>query len=130
MINLLKNKVLIPVWLFIAGSSKALAQGSALPPGQAVDLGTLDLLIFKLSLFIIRTSPVFAVIMIVYGGIVYASAGDNAPRVAKAKAILRNAIIGSLVIFGVGVIIQTIAGVVTGDFFCEVRVPIVGICIG
>ena len=56
-------------------------------------------------------------------------AGDDTKKVDSAKLRLRNGIIGAAIVFGVGVIIQTIASVVTLDFFCTIRVPIVGTCL-
>jgi len=106
----------------------ALAQG--LPSGQPITLTYLDTIIFSISLFFIRTSVALAIIFIVWSGITYMYAGDDSTKVTAAQGRLKSGIIGSAIILGVGVILQTIAGVVTGEFFCQgIWVPIVNICI-
>ncbi len=56
--------------------------------------------------YLITISTVLAVAMFIYGGIKYAM-GDP-----KAKDILKNAAIGLLAILGVGLLINTIAGLI------------------
>ena len=47
-------------------------------------------------------------ITLVWSGLTYMSAGSDATRVNKAKSILKNGIIGAVIFFGVGTIINTI----------------------
>lgn len=100
-----------------------------LPPGQPITLNVLDYIIFRVSTFFISVSAVLTVIFIIWSGVSYMYAGDDAKKVETAQARLKNGIIGAAIIFGVGVIIQTIASVVTLDFFCTVRIPIIGTCV-
>lgn len=100
-----------------------------LPPGQPITLGVLDYIIFRVSTFFISISAVLTVIFIIWAGVTYMYAGDDSAKVTAAQGRLRSGIIGAAIILGVGVIIQTIASVVTLDFFCTVRVPVVGICV-
>ncbi|MEK7138930.1 MAG: hypothetical protein AAB799_01995 [Patescibacteria group bacterium] len=100
-----------------------------LPPGRPITLTDLDYIIFRVSTFFITVSGVLALIFIIWSGITYMYAGDDTKKVDSAKARLRSGIIGAAIVFGVGVIIQTIASVVTLDFFCTVRVPIIGTCL-
>ena len=59
-------------------------------------------------------SVIVAVIFIVYGGIRWiASPGDP----AAAKSIIKNGIIGALIILGVGVLLQTLQGLISRTFF-------------
>lgn len=104
-------------------------EGGGLPPGRPITLTDLDYIIFRVSTFFITISGVLVMIFIIWSGITYMYAGDDTAKVDSAKARLRSGIIGAAIIFGVGVIIQTIASVVTLDFFCTVRIPIVGTCI-
>lgn len=108
-------------------ASQALAQN--LPPGQPITLDVLDYIIFRVSTFFITISSVLAVIFIIVSGVSYMYAGDDVKKVETARARLKSGIIGAAIVFGVGVIIQTIASVVTLKFFCTVSIPIVNVCI-
>lgn len=112
--------------LNISGSGTG-TQG--LPPGQPITLDVLDYLIFRVSTFFISISAVLTVVFIIWAGVTYMYAGDDSTKITAAQGRLKSGIIGAAVIFGVGVIIQTIASVVTLDFFCTVRIPIIGTCI-
>ena len=101
----------------------------SLPTGQPITLDVLDSIIFRVSTFVISISAVLAVIAIIWAGITYMYAGDDSSKVTSAQNRLKSGIIGAAIILGVGVIIQTVASVVTLDFFCTVRIPIVGICV-
>ena len=103
--------------------------GSSLPSGTPITLDVLDYIIFRVSTFFITTSGVLAVVFIIWSGITYMSAGEDASKIETAKARLKSGIIGAAIVLGVGVIIQTIASVVTLDFFCTVRIPIIGTCV-
>ncbi|OGN13978.1 MAG: hypothetical protein A3J47_04260 [Candidatus Yanofskybacteria bacterium RIFCSPHIGHO2_02_FULL_43_22] len=103
--------------------------GSNLPSGQPITLDVLDYIIFRVSTFFISISAVLAVIFIIWAGVTYMYAGDDSTKITAAQGRLKSGIIGAAIILGVGVIIQTIASVVTLDFFCTVRIPIVGVCV-
>lgn len=103
--------------------------GGALPPGKPITLDILDYLIFRVSTFFISISGVLALIFIIWAGVTYMYAGDDSTKITAAQGRLKSGIIGAAIILGVGVIIQTIASVVTLDFFCTVRIPIIGTCV-
>ena len=65
--------------------------------------------------------------MIVWSGITYMYAGADATKVTAAQGRFKSAVIGAAIVLGVGVIIQTIAGIVTRDFFCQFQ--LLGVCI-
>ena len=88
-----------------------------LPPGQPITLDFLDDVISNIVIFLIRISAILAVIFIVWSGITYMYAGDDTKKVEAARARLKSGIIGAAIVFGVGVIIQTIMTVITGEFF-------------
>ena len=121
-------KILFITLLFLAIAHTGLAsQLSALPPGNPITLPEVDNLIERIAQFLIVVSVLIAVIMIVWSGITYMYAGSDATKVGEAQTRLKNAVIGAAVVLGVGVIIQTIAGIVTRDFFCQFQ--LLGICI-
>lgn len=117
----------LPAMVVNVPSSRAGSQG--LLPGNPITLDVLDYVIFRVSTFFITVSALLTVIFIIWSGVTYMYAGDDATKVTAAQARLRSGIIGAAIIFGVGVIIQTIASVITLDFFCTVRIPIIGTCI-
>lgn len=120
-------KLIFPVWNLVVVESYAFA---SLPPGTPITLPRLDQMIYDVSIFLIRTSAVLAIIFIIWSGITYMYAGEDKSKVDNAKMRLRNGIIGSFIIFGVGVIIQTIAAVITGEFFCQgIWIPVVNMCL-
>jgi len=81
--------------------------------GNAVTLSVAQDLIQRVAQFLIIISMVIAVIMIVYGGIRWMIASDP----AEAKKIVLNGIIGAAIVLAVGVILQTVAGIVTFQAF-------------
>jgi len=82
--------------------------------GQAITLNEIERLIDGAARFLVVVSVIVAVIFIVYGGIRWiASPGDP----AAAKTIIKNGIIGALIILGVGVLLQTLQGVISRTFF-------------
>ena len=63
--------------------------------------------------FLIVAGTVIAGIAIVWSGVVYMSSGNNSARVTSAKAIFKNGLIGALIVFGVGVIMQTLVALMS-----------------
>lgn len=59
--------------------------------------------------FLMIIAGVLAGIVIVVAGVVYMAAGSNQTRVGTAKAVLKNGVIGALIMFAAGIIINTIA---------------------
>lgn len=80
--------------------------------GAPVTLGETQGLIQTIAQFLIVISMVIAVIMIVWGGIRWMTQGSE-----KGKKIVMNGIIGAAIVLAVGVILQTLAGVITRSFF-------------
>src|SRR3989344_1648655 len=78
--------------------------------GQAVTLNEVEGLINGVARFLIVVSVIVAVIFIVYGGIRWIAApGDP----TAAKQIIWNGVIGAIIILGVGVLLQTLQGVIS-----------------
>ncbi len=51
---------------------------------------------------------IVAGIVIIVAGLVWVSAGNNSARVTTAKGIFKNGVIGALILFAAGLIINTI----------------------
>ena len=98
-----------------------------LPPGKPITFDELDYLMARVATFVMVTSVILAVIFIVRAGITWMSAGANPTKVTEAREQLKSGIIGAFVVLGVGVIINTIAAVVSREFFCQLSV--LGVCI-
>ena len=84
------------------------ASGDALTLPRAMDILT------AVGNYLIIFSVIFAVIAIVWGGIQYMFSPDKAEA---AKSRIKNGIIGTAVVLGVGLIIKTIVSIITGCFF-------------
>lgn len=110
--------IVLPIAVFAA---------SELPPGRAITPTEIEGLVVFLARFLIVMSVTVAVIMLTLSGIFRMMAMDNPERLKKARATFKNVIYGALIVLGVGVIINTLAAVVTREFFCQVG--IFGICI-
>ena len=89
------------------------------PPveGGAVTLAEIEARITQIARFLIVVGVVLAVIFIIWGGIAYMFAGGDETKSAAAKARIMNGIIGAAVVLAVGVILQTVAGLIARSFF-------------
>ncbi|KKT81566.1 MAG: hypothetical protein A3B99_02770 [Candidatus Yanofskybacteria bacterium RIFCSPHIGHO2_02_FULL_44_12b] len=84
---------------------------------QGLTLSEIEQRITDIAQFLIVISVVVAVIFIIWGGIKYVMAGDDAAKAGSAKTTILNGVIGALVILAVGIIMQTLANVVARTFF-------------
>ena len=89
--------------------------------GQGLTLADVQGLITTVARFLILISVVIAVIFIVWGGMMYMMAGDDTTKSGAAKSRIVNGIIGALVILAVGLILQTLSGVVNWTAFFNVK---------
>lgn len=89
------------------------------PPvtGEGIDLDEIEDLIQRIAQFLIVVSVIVAVIFIIWGGVMYMAARGNEEQATAAKTTIFNGIIGAAVVLGVGVILQTLAGLITRNFF-------------
>ena len=85
--------------------------------GQAVTLDEVERIINGIARFLIVISVIVAVIFIVYGGIRWIVARGDPTGVKAGQDTIKNGIYGALVILGVGVILQTLQGVISRTFF-------------
>lgn len=77
--------------------------------------GSLQDIIEKTARFLIVSGVVIAVIFIIWGGIAYMFVGGGDAKTALAR--IKNGVIGAAIVLGVGVILQTVAGLVSRNFF-------------
>lgn len=93
------------------GPAAALAQTAPLPPGvsgaRSVTTSSLTNLLNQASQFLITIAVIIAVIMIVWGGIVWMTRGSE-----SGKKFITNGIIGVAIVLGVGVILATVSRIV------------------
>ncbi len=88
-----------------------------LPTGTELSLTKIQQLIETLANWLIIIGVVIAVIMIIWGGIKYMTAGGDPAKAKEATSSIWHGVIGAAVVLGVGVILRTVAGLVTRTFF-------------
>lgn len=98
-----------------------------LPVGKPITFNEIDYLISRVAIFVMFASVSLAIIFIVRAGITWMMAGADSKKVDDARAQLKSGIIGALIVLGVGVIINTLAAIVTREFFCQL--DIFGFCL-
>ena len=101
--------LLVPVFVF----------GQTIPSGVAITADDIIELLMRIGGFLIIAGGILAGITIVGTGIMYMLAGSNQTKVTAAKAMLKAGIIGALILFSSGMIINTIRGFATSplNFF-------------
>ena len=89
------------------------------PPvgGTPITLSEIEARIRQIAQFIIVVSVILAVIFIIWGGITYMPAGGDETKAGAAKTRIWNGVIGAAVVLAVGVILQTLASLITRSFF-------------
>ena len=86
-------------------------------PGTGITLSEIETRIRQVAQFIIVVSVILAVIFIIWGGIAYMTAGGDETKATSAKTRIWNGVIGAAVVLAVGVILQTLAALITRSFF-------------
>jgi RsiW-degrading membrane proteinase PrsW (M82 family) len=77
-------------------------------PGKAITITDIKTTIKSAVQTLMTVAALAVVAFIVYGGMLMAMSAGNDAKYKQGKDIIRNAIIGGVVIFGVGVIVNTI----------------------
>ena len=89
-----------------------------MPPSMsALTLDRSEELLRIIGNYIMTFAIIFAVIMITWGGISYMLSQSDQTKIKAAQDRTKNAIIGTAIFLAVGLIIKTIASVITGQFF-------------
>lgn len=97
------------------------------PLSQPITLPELSGLLRIIGNFLIVVAPILFVISLIMSGIWFMKAGADPNALGRAKSWLGYSIVGGLIIFGVGVMINTVTALLTRELFC--RVGIGGICL-
>ncbi len=105
------RKLLLIIISFIPVSG-VLAANFTLPPGNPITEVTISDFLGNTANFLIAIGVVAAVITIVIAGIMYFGSGISPAAATKAKSLFKSALIGTLIILGVGVIINTISAII------------------
>jgi hypothetical protein len=84
--------------------------------GEGLDEESIATLLERIANFLITIALIIVVIAIVWGGILWMTAGGDDSKAAKAKSTILNGIIGAAVIFFVGIILNTLQNTIA-DFF-------------
>lgn len=111
-IGIMAMVIMMPVLVLAA-----LTNPSVPVSGTALSLSEIEARIRQIAQFIIIVSVILAVIFIIWGGIMYMTAGGDEDKAASAKTRIWNGIIGAGVVLAVGVILQTLSALITRSFF-------------
>lgn len=91
-------------------------------PGRGLTLAEIGSLIAIVGSFLTSIGVLLAIIALVVSGIIYMKAGADLTKIANAKTWLKNVLIGALIVLGVGMIINTLANIISREFFCTVQI--------
>ena len=93
-------------------------------PGQGLTLAELSVLVARVGSFLTNFGVILALIAVIVSGIIYMKAGADTAKIASAKTWFKNVLIGALIVLAVGLIINTIANVISREFFCRIYINI------
>ncbi|OGN04781.1 MAG: hypothetical protein A2831_01945 [Candidatus Yanofskybacteria bacterium RIFCSPHIGHO2_01_FULL_44_17] len=85
--------------------------------GTAITLDEVIDRIEQVANFLIIISVIIAVIFIIWGGIKYMTSSGDPKKAEAARGVIINGIIGAAVVLGVGVILNTVKGLLARTFF-------------
>jgi len=108
-------------WLFLfSGSASAwciIGSGCfdqiPIPEGRAFTIADISAIIEVIGKYLISLSVLITITFIIWGGILYMNAGSDSTKLTTAKTRIKNGIIGAVIVLGVGVILRTIASILT-----------------
>ncbi|MFA6410807.1 MAG: pilin [Candidatus Buchananbacteria bacterium] len=105
------------VVLFLMLTPPVLALDTGLSYGTATGLSTQDIriTIMKIIRIFLGLVGFITIILIIYAGYTWMTSAGNAEKIDQAKRILRNAVIGLLIIFSAFSIVSFIIGVLQGN---------------
>lgn len=92
--------------------------------GQGLTLAEIGRLISTVGSFLTAVGFGIAIVAVIVSGLMYMYAGSSPEAVKKAQTWFKNAVIGSFIILGFGVILNTLANVVSRQFFCTLEISI------
>ena len=103
---------LLSVFLFY----QAAWAGPDIPEGRPIEIAEIPTFLENSGGFLYVIASIVAAIVIIVSGIVYMTAGSDSSRVTLAKGLFKSGIIGAIIVFAVGLIINTIKAVAENPF--------------
>ena len=91
--------------------------GPRVPTVPGTSLSEIENIIRRVAQFMLVIGVILAVIFIIWGGIAWMMAGGADDKIKVAKTRIWSGVWGALIIIAVGLILQTLAGLVTRIFF-------------
>lgn len=88
-----------------------------IPTGDSLSLAEVKALIVTIANWLMIVGVLIAVLFLAWGGIRWITAGGNPETAGKARETIKNGIIGLVILFGIGVILKTAAGLISRSFF-------------
>lgn len=114
----MKKKLVLVYLVLLSFALISFAQAQSTPFSEyfqvTLDSSTgtnaMDLLDIAQSIggFLLIAGSIIAGIAIIASGLMYMAAGSNSARLTTAKALFKNGVIGALIVFAAGLIVQTI----------------------
>ena len=92
----------------LLGTNVYAQSGPPVPTGIAIKPDDIIKLMENIGGFLMALGGILAAIVLIVSGIAYLLAGSSQQKVASAKGMFKAGIIGALIIFGAGVIINTV----------------------
>jgi protein-S-isoprenylcysteine O-methyltransferase Ste14 len=111
-ISLMALAVFMPVLVLAQLTDPIIPSSGPIPT-----LDRIEVILRRIGTFLIMIAIVIAVIVLVWGGINYMTAGGDESKAEKAKTMIWNGIFGAAIVLAVGLILQTLASVLTQTFF-------------
>lgn len=88
-----------------------------IPTGGALTLNEIKNIIVTVANTLMVVGVILAVVFLAWGGIKYMTARGDPTNTKEAMGVVKNGVIGLVILFGIGVILRTAAGLITRSFF-------------
>jgi hypothetical protein len=111
------RKVVLIIYLFLVPLLASAQPLPVIPSGEPITRDSLTAMLRNLASFLLSAGVILAVIFLVWSGITWMSAGADSAKAGKAKERFKWAVVGTLVIFSIGMILATMGAIGTGTFF-------------
>lgn len=115
--------VVFAVGLFLILPAFALAQVSSEVEGLALSATDPRIIVAKIIRVALSFVGIVAVVLIIYGGYLWMTAAGNEERIAQAKKVLTNAVIGLVIIMAALAIVQFVIRALTRDLIAPPLPP-------
>jgi len=113
MISVMALMLVLPVLV----SAQTINDPIVPPSGPTLTLDRMETLVRAIGTWLIMIAIVVAVIMIVWGGVTYMLAQGDDTKVKAAQGRIWSGIIGAAIVLAVGLILRTLAALISQTFF-------------